>query len=65
MLFELFFTFIKIGLFTFGGGLAMTNKYFQAFLGGIRPSIIGIILATGGWMIFSNILGIIGFGINV
>lgn len=31
------------------------NKYVQAALRGIKPSMIGIILATGYWMIFKNL----------
>lgn len=31
------------------------NKYVQAVLRGIKPSMIGIILATGCWMIFKNL----------
>ena len=31
------------------------NKYVQAALRGIKPSMIGIILATGCWMIFKNL----------
>ncbi len=33
------------------------NKYVQAILRGIKPSMIGIILATGCWMIFKNLFG--------
>lgn len=32
------------------------NKYVQSMLRGIKPSIIGIILTTGIWMIFQNLL---------
>lgn len=31
------------------------NKYVQATLRGIKPSIIGIIFSTGCWMIFKNL----------
>ena len=31
------------------------NKYVQVALRGIKPSMIGIILATGCWMIFKNL----------
>lgn len=31
------------------------NKYVQATLRGMKPSMIGIILATGCWMIFKNL----------
>lgn len=30
------------------------NKYFQAILGGLKPCVIGIILATGIYMIITN-----------
>ncbi len=33
---------------------AMKNKYFNAVLGGMKPCIVGIILATGCYMIFGN-----------
>lgn len=31
------------------------NKYVQAVLRGVKPAMIGIILATGCWMIFKNL----------
>ena len=31
------------------------NKFVQAVLRGIKPSMVGIILATGCWMIFKNL----------
>lgn len=34
---------------------ALKNKYFQAVLRGLKPCIIGIILATGVYMIFSGL----------
>ena len=34
----------------------LKNKYFQAVLRGLKPCIIGIILATGIYMCFKNIL---------
>lgn len=33
---------------------AIKNKYVQAVLQGMKPSVIGIVLATGAWMILSN-----------
>lgn len=36
---------------------AIKNKMVQAVLGGLKPSIIGIILATGVFMMFENCLG--------
>jgi len=35
----------------------INNKYVQAVLNGIKPCVIGVILATGIWMICKNILG--------
>lgn len=35
----------------------LKNVYVQAVLGGLKPCIIGIILATGAYMIYSNCLG--------
>jgi len=43
---------------------ALKNKYVQAVLRGLKPCVIGIVLATGIYMIISNCLGII-FEINV
>ena len=42
----------------------MKNKYVQAVLRGLKPCVIGIVLATGIYMVISNCLGII-FEINV
>lgn len=36
----------------------ITNKYVQAILRGLKPCIIGIILATGIYMIVNNLIGI-------
>lgn len=36
---------------------AWRNKYVQAVLGGLRPSVIGIVLATGVDMVFRNCFG--------
>lgn len=33
----------------------ITNKYVQAVLDGMIPCIIGIIMVTGAWMIFTNL----------
>ncbi|MCQ2470591.1 MAG: chromate transporter [Clostridia bacterium] len=35
---------------------AMNNKYFQAVLSGLKPCIIGIILATGIYMIITRVI---------
>jgi len=35
----------------------MTNKYVKAVVSGIKPCVIGIILAVGAWMIIKNIAG--------
>lgn len=32
----------------------MKNRYFQAALGGVKPCVIGLILATGAYMTISN-----------
>ena len=39
---------------------AMKNKYFQAVLGGLKPCVIGIILATGLYMIWGNCMPVVG-----
>ena len=49
ILLDLFLTFAKIGLFTFGGGYAMIR--------GLKPCVIGIVLATGIYMVISNCFG--------
>ena len=38
----------------------LKNKYVQAVLGGLKPCIIGIVLATGLFMLFGSLLGSIG-----
>lgn len=38
---------------------ALKNKYVQAVLRGLKPCVIGIVLATGIYMLFSNIFGTI------
>lgn len=43
---------------------AMENRFVKAVLGGLKPSIIGIILATGVFMMLENCLGSVG-AINV
>jgi len=35
----------------------LKNKYFQAVLHGVKPCVIGIVLATGIYMIFKNCFG--------
>ena len=35
----------------------LKNKYVQAILRGLKPCVIGIVLATGIFMIFSNVFG--------
>lgn len=46
--------FFIILLITVGLKSLMKNKYVQAALGGMEPCIIGIIMATGAYMIFNN-----------
>ena len=36
---------------------AVKNKYVQAVLGGLKPCVIGIVLATGLFMSFGNLFG--------
>ena len=36
---------------------AMKNKYVQAVLRGLKPCVIGIVLATGAYMVFGNCFG--------
>ena len=36
---------------------AMKNKYVQAVLRGLKPCVVGIVLATGAYMIFGNCFG--------
>ena len=36
---------------------AIKNKYVQAVLGGLKPCVIGIVLATGLFMLFGNLFG--------
>ncbi len=42
---------------------AMQNKYVQAVLRGVKPCVVGIVLATGIYMVLENSLT--GFGVNV
>ena len=39
---------------------ALKNKYVQAILRGLKPCVIGIVLATGLYMVFSNCFGKVG-----
>jgi len=41
------------------------NKYVQALLRGIKPCMIGIILAVGIWMIIGNIFDLASFSIDI
>ena len=36
---------------------ALKNKYVQAVLRGLKPCVIGIVLATGAYMVFGNCFG--------
>lgn len=36
---------------------AMKNKYVQAVLRGVKPCVVGIVLATGIYMVFTNCFG--------
>ncbi len=43
----------------------LKNKYMQALLRGLKPSVIGIIMATGGYMILDNLFAIsAGFAVE-
>ena len=45
---------------------ALKNKYVQAVLRGLKPCVIGIVLATGIYMVFGNCFGAISaLGINL
>ncbi len=42
------------------------NKYVQAVLGGLKPCVIGIVLATGIYMVFTNLFGSVSeLGVNI
>ena len=47
-------SFIIILLVTAMMRTALKNPYFQAVLRGLKPCVIGIVLATGGYMILQN-----------
>lgn len=38
-------------------GTALKNKYVQAVMGGLKPCIVGIVLATGIYMVLSSCFG--------
>ncbi len=50
-------SFIVIILITKALSRAVENKYFNAALVGLKPAIVGVIIATGIYMIFANIFG--------
>ena len=50
-------SFIIILLVTAFLKTALKNKYMQAILRGVKPCVIGIVLATGSYMVVSNCLG--------
>ena len=65
MLLKLFLIFFEIGAVSFGGGYGMVSlrnllKYtgVQAFLGGVRPCIAALILATALTMGLDTLLGL-------
>lgn len=53
-------SFIVILLITILLKALIKNRYVQAILSGIKPSIIGIILATGSYMTINNCISISG-----
>lgn len=53
-------SFVIIILITKALSRAVENKYFNAALVGLKPAIVGVIIATGIYMLFSNIIGSIG-----
>ena len=52
-------SFIMILLVTALLKTALKNKYIQAVLRGLKPCVIGIVLATGIYMVFGNCFGTI------
>jgi chromate transporter len=59
-------SFILILLVTIALKTLLKNKYIQAILRGLKPCVIGIVLATGIYMVFGNCFGAISaLGINL
>ena len=53
-------SFLNILLVTALLTTVLKNKYVQAILRGLKPCVIGIVLATGLYMVFSNCFGKVG-----
>ena len=59
-------SFIIILLVTAFLKTALKNKYMQAILRGVKPCVIGIVLATGSYMVVSNCLrSVSGISVNM
>ena len=59
-------SFLIILLVTISLKTALKNKYVQAVLRGLKPCVIGIVLATGAYMIFANCFGSVSvFAVNI
>lgn len=58
-------SFIIILLVTAILSKAIKNKYVQAVLRGVKPCMIGIILATGCWMIVRNMFSVPYTSVNI
>ena len=52
-------SFIIILLITASLTTALKNKYVQAVLRGLKPCVVGIVLATGIYMVFENCFGVV------
>lgn len=55
-------SFVIILLIMISLKMAMKSPYVQAILRGVKPCVVGMILATGVYMIFRHSVG--GFGVN-
>lgn len=53
-------SFVIILIVTAVLGTALKNKYVQAVMRGLKPCIIGIVLATGIYMVMSSCFGTVG-----
>ena len=52
-------SFVVIVLITTLLNTALKNKYVQAAIGGLKPCVVGIVLATGIYMLLSNGIGLV------
>ena len=59
-------SFVVILLITALLKTVIKNKYVQSVLGGLKPCIVGIVLATGAYMVFGNLFGsVFDFDVNL